>query len=311
MRAMLLAAGFGTRLQPLTRRRPKCLMPVGTRLLLDWWLERLAGWGVELAVVNTHHLAAKVRQRLAGAGGPEVAESHEPEILGTGGALVRARPRLGGEPFLLANADVVCDARLPELAAELAAAGAAAVLGVVDDARFNTVSVDLEGRVRGFGDPRPAGCRRRTYTGLAALDPALLDHLPPRGYSTLVQGLQAALAAGREVRAVELAGFWDDLGAPARLWALHRDLAAGLRPGLAGLAPPEPVWLASGAELAPGAGVEGFLYAHAGARVEAGGLAADSVLLPGAVVKAGARVRGAILGDGFAARGEVSGGAHA
>lgn len=315
MRAMVLAAGLGTRLLPITARRPKCLMPVMNRPLLGLWLARLAALGVARAVVNTHHLAPAVRAFLAGPPpqGLEVVESHEPVILGTGGGLVQARPLLGDEPFLLVNADVICAAELAPLRQALAAPGVVAALGLVDAPRFNTVAVGAGGAVRGFrGDPGldPA-CAWRTYTGLAALRPALLDLLPGQGFSTLVDGLKAALAAGLGVAGVEMAGFWDDLGTPQAFWDLHRALVYAPPPGLAHLAPGSPLVLAPGAEVAPRASLEGFAVLGEGARVEAGARVRDAILLPGARVASGARVTGAILGDGFLARGEIMGGAHA
>lgn len=315
MNAMVLAAGLGTRLAPLTSRRPKCLMPVMNTPLLAWWLRRLAAWGVARAVVNTHHLAEMVRAWLAAnpVDGLSVAESHEPVILGTGGGLVAARAVLGRGPFLLVNADVLATADLRLLAAALTAANAAAVLGLVDDARFNSVAVDAAGRVLGFRGGPLAGTPAawRTYAGLAAIAPALLDGLPPAGFSTLVDGLNAAIAAGRPVLGVELPGFWDDLGTPEHLLLLHRRLAQDPPAGLEDLAPAGPLVLGPGAAVEPGAEVAGFCVLGAGARVAAGASVADSLLLPGAAVLARARVRWAVLGDGFQAAGLIDGGAFA
>ena len=315
MRAMILAAGFGTRLRPLTGKRPKCLMPVMNRPLLGLWLERLSAWGVERAVVNTHHLAPMVEawlERRAPAG-LELVLSFEPVILGTGGGLAAARPSLGGEPFLLLNADVLATAPVPALLQRLEQSGALAVLGLADEPRVNTVAVDNGGRVLGFqGQPGlPGGARWLTYSGLAAIHPRLLDFLPAGGYSTLVQGIKAALAAGELVLGQELDGFWDDLGTPEKLWRLHRRLAGSPPPGLEHLAPAGPALLAPQARLHPQARVEGFAVLGRGAVVEAGARLRDVVLLPGARAAAGARVSRAILGDGFLARGRIEGGAYA
>ena len=314
MRAMILAAGFGTRLRPLTDKRPKCLMPVMNRPLLGLWLERLAAWGVERAVVNTHHLAPLVHDWLAQRGphGPEVAISHEPDILGTGGGLVAARESLGEKPFLLVNSDVLATARVPALLEALEQSDALAVLGLVDWPQVNTVALDDHGRVLGFaGDPRPPRAERwRTYSGLAAIHPRLLDFLPASGRSSLVDGIRAALAAGHKVLGLPLEGFWDDLGTPERLWDLHRRLWADPPSDLSGLVPTEPVLLAPGAELSPQARVDGFAVLGPGARVEAGARVSEVVLLPGARVLAGARVSRAILGDGYAAQGRMDGGSY-
>ncbi len=314
MRAMILAAGLGTRLRPLTDKRPKCLMPVMNRPLLGLWLGRLASWGVERAVVNTHHLAGQVRAYLEQQAPPEieVAISHEPEILGTGGGPLAARGQLGTEPFLLVNSDVLATARVPALLERLEAQDALAVLGLVDEPRFNTVALDLEGRVLGFKSQEgPNPPRWLTYSGLAALSPRLLDYLPATGYSTLVQGLQAAIAAGERVLGQPLEGFWDDLGTPERLIMLHRRLAHDPPAGLRGLSPEGPLLLGRGARLENGAQVKGFAVLGEGAVVEPGALLNEVVLLPGARVAAGAVVERAVLGDGYLACGRIQGGAHA
>jgi mannose-1-phosphate guanylyltransferase len=315
MRAMILAAGLGTRLRPLTLKRPKCLMPVMNKPLLGLWLDQLASLGVEEALVNTHHLAAQVQDYLRRGpwGGLGVGVSHEPEILGTGGGLVQARAWLGEESFLLVNADVVPGLMLSPLMDKLKQSGALAVLGLVDAPRFNTVALDDQCRVRGFkGDANVDGrLLWRTYSGLAALDTRLLDYLPARGYSTLVQGLSKALAQGEMVLGQALPGFWDDLGTPESLLALHRALLGEPPPGLKHLAQPGPLVAAPGARVERGAVVEGFCVMGAGAVIKAGARVIDSLLLPSAVVEAGAVVAGAVLGDGFVARGHIRGGAHA
>jgi len=312
---MVLAAGLGTRLLPLTNKRPKCLMPVMNRPLLGLWLERLAAWGVERAVVNTHHLASMVSAWTGGNTPPglEVRLSHEPQILGTGGGLVAARPWLGRAPFLLVNADVLATAPAPELAQVQAETGALAVLGVVDEPSINSVALDQAGRLLGFaGDEGlPASARWRTYSGLACLTPEFLDLLPARGFSSLVQGLRAARAQGGLVLGVELGGFWDDLGAAQRLLALHHRLVQDPPAGLEFLVPPRPLVLGPGARVEPGGRVQGMAVLGAGAVVEDGALVSDSLLFPGARAAAGSRVQEAVLGDGFVAQGELSGGAYA
>jgi mannose-1-phosphate guanylyltransferase len=314
MRAMILAAGFGTRLRPLTDKRPKCLMPVMNRPLLGLWLGRLASWGARRVVVNTHYLADQVHGYLREqpVEAMEVAISHEPEILGTGGGLVAARELLGGEPFLLVNSDVLATAPAPELMQTLHDEDAVAVLGLVDEARFNTVALDQAGRILGFqGQEGLSPAHWLTYSGLAALSPRLLDYLPASGRSSLVEGLLAAIAAGEKVLGRPLEGFWDDLGTPERLIMLHRLLAHEPPQGLRGLSPEGPVLLGPGARLENGVQVKGFAVLGAGAVAEAGSFLHETVLLPGARVAAGAVVERAVLGDGFVARGHIQGGAHA
>src|SRR5436190_15855904 len=111
MKAMLLAAGRGERLRPLTDRTPKALVPVGGKPLIAWHLERLAAAGCREAVINVSHLAEQIVD-YAGDGarfGLRIAYSREAEPLETAGGIAQALPLLGAAPFLLVNADIYCE----------------------------------------------------------------------------------------------------------------------------------------------------------------------------------------------------------
>lgn len=315
MRAMILAAGLGTRLMPLTRLRAKCLMPIMNRPLLDLWLEQLSKAGAEAVVVNTHHLASMVEDHLAAdpPQGCEVIISREPEILGTGGGLVQAREHLGAESFVLVNADVVAAIDLPALYQCHLASGALATLYVHDDPRFNTVAVDPAGRVVGFkGDAiGESDVAWLTYCGIAVLSPELLGFLPSTGKSSLIDAFRQALAAGGQIDAMPLTGFWDDMGQPGALLGLHLRLASDPPPGLEHLAPGKSLVLGKGARVSESAQVSGLVVLGPGAEIQDNARVSNSLLLDHARVAAGARVRDAVLGDGFFAQGEIRGGAHA
>src|SRR5215831_3344147 len=106
--AMILAAGLGTRMRPLTDAMPKPLVPVGGKPLINHVLDRLAAVGVETAVVNVHHFADQIEQHLRPRRAPKIVVSDEREsVLGTGGAVVKALPLLGEAPFFLVNADTL------------------------------------------------------------------------------------------------------------------------------------------------------------------------------------------------------------
>jgi MurNAc alpha-1-phosphate uridylyltransferase len=105
--AMLLAAGLGERMRPLTIETPKPLLPVGGRALIDWTLDRFAAGGISRVVVNTHYKAAMMERHLKGRADPGIVISHEPERLETGGGVARALPLLGAAPFYVANSDSV------------------------------------------------------------------------------------------------------------------------------------------------------------------------------------------------------------
>lgn len=227
LRGMVLAAGYGTRLAPLTDLVPKPLLPVGGRALIDLAIANLDRAGVGRIVVNTHHLPGQLTAHLAArTDAARFTVSPEPEIQGTGGALHGARAFLGGaETFLLHNGDVLTDADLAALMREHRATGAVATLLLVDCPSVNTVDVATSGAVlRLAGRPAPAGgsapavaARRLTYAGVGAFARALLDDVPP-GVSSLVDVLAFRLARQPgAVRAWAPADVrWSDVGTFAR-----------------------------------------------------------------------------------------------
>lgn len=105
--AMVLAAGLGERMRPLTLEKPKPLLEVGGRTLIDWTLDRFAEFGIAKVVVNTHYKAEQLRDHLAARNDLDIRISHEPERLETGGGVKRALVHFGNSPFYVANADSV------------------------------------------------------------------------------------------------------------------------------------------------------------------------------------------------------------
>jgi len=225
LRGMVLAAGYGTRLVPLTDLVPKPLLPVGGLSLLDIAVANLDRAGVDRIVVNTHHLGAQVSTHVAArADAARFTLSPETEILGTGGALHGARGFLAqAAHFLLHNGDVLTDADLGALLAAHRAGGAVATLLLVDCPSVNTVEVADDGAVLRLAG-RPAAtsassavARRLTYAGVGAFARRILDDVP-EGASSLVDVLAKLLS--REpgaVRAWMPANVaWSDVGTFAR-----------------------------------------------------------------------------------------------
>ena len=228
--AMILAAGYGTRLAPVTDHVPKPLLPVGGRTLLDHAVDAVTRAGAGPLAVNTHHLADLVADHIAARPDHErFFISHEPEIMGTGGALDAARVTLEGHPFfLLHNADVLCDADLGALVDEHERTGAEATLLLVDWPEVNSVTVGEDGAILAVGvgpeeDPSPAaGSRRLTYTGIGVFGEEILADIGP-GFSSLIDPLVRAMTERPgSVRGFSPAGFyWHDLGTLGRWLAVQ------------------------------------------------------------------------------------------
>ncbi|GEK74284.1 nucleotidyltransferase [Halomonas halophila] len=219
---MILAAGLGTRMRPLTDHCPKPLLPVAGKPLIVHHLERLATAGIREVVINVSYRAEQIIEALGDGHefGVDIAWSREDAPLETGGGIRRALPLLGEAPFWLVNGDVWCDVTpdaLPPLGDDLAN------LVLVDNPDHHPTGdfhLDAGGRVHAEGEPR------LTYAGLALLDPALVA-TQTDGAFALAPLLREAMAAGR-VAGHHHRGAWVDVGTPARLESLDRALRTQL-----------------------------------------------------------------------------------
>lgn len=299
--AVVLAAGLGTRMRPLTDQLPKPALPFLNRPALHWTLEALAAAGAKRAVLNLHHLPKETAAcARAGAAGLELRFSTEPEILGTAGAFWPMRGLLKGPLFFVVNGDLWGELPLAALEAELEGhpecLAALAVRPLPEGAPYTPVEVDRTGALRGFG----AG--RHFFTGVYAARKELLQGLPGPGFRELVRDLLRPLLPSGAVRAVSHAGRWCDLGTPATYLSAQLDALAEVAAGA--LAVPEgstlerraghPVLLGERASLSRDATVEGPLVLGARCKVAPGCTLGRAVLLPGTVLPEGERLRGAI-----------------
>lgn len=220
MKAMLLAAGRGERMRPLTDRCPKPLLEVGGSPLIAWHLRALAAAGVREVVINLSWLGERIRDALGdgSAFGLRIAYSEEGDPpLETGGGIRRALPLLGADPFLLVNGDVFADVDFVSLS--LPAGSLAHLVLVPNPEHHPRGDFDLlEGRIA------PGGGERLTYSGVAILDPALLAGADP-GRFPLLPWLLKARDAGR-LTGQRHDGYWLDVGTPARLGELDARLRA-------------------------------------------------------------------------------------
>lgn len=305
-RAMVLAAGLGLRMRPLTTLVPKPVLPVMGRPLVGHLLDHLVAHGVRCAVVNAHHQADLLEEALGSAApsGLEVIVSRETEILGTAGGLGKAKRHFRGGPFYLVNSDSLTDVDLTAAWRAHAASGRLATLIVKEHdpaSGYRPVTVLASSgdtaRVRGFAGSatKPApGSVPRTFTGVHLLQPEVLDAIPACTKSDIVADVYPRLMAADAdaVGAWLHGGFWFEAGSPGRY--LDLNLAMLERSAAQRLVQP-------GARVAPSATVEGSIVG-AGARVDDGAVVAGSVLWDGSVVERGARLERCVVTAGAVAR---------
>jgi MurNAc alpha-1-phosphate uridylyltransferase len=224
---MVLAAGLGTRMRPLTDNRPKALLPVAGRTLLDRAIDACAAGGTRRVVVNVHHFADQMRAHLAARAEPAITISDETDaLLETGGGVVRALPLLGPDPFFAVNADSIWTGAPP--CAQLAAAwrdDADALLLLVrrTDAIAYTRPGDFDLGPNGAPRRRAGETAEFVYTGAQILHPRVMEDAPAGPFSMNLIW-DRLLAAGR-LRVVVHLGGWVDVGTPAGLAAAEAALA--------------------------------------------------------------------------------------
>jgi len=214
---MILAAGRGERLRPLTERVPKALLEVGGRSLIARHLERLAAAGFRDVVVNVSHLGEAIERALGGgaAFGVNIAYSREAKPLETAGGIAQAAALLGAEPFLLVNADIYCDFDFHGLQAFPLAPRLAHLVLVPNPSHRKGGDFSLaQGRVGSDAAPR------YTYAGIAVLAPALVAGVRPPQKAPLAPLLYEAAERGL-VSGEIFAGLWRDAGTPERLEELR------------------------------------------------------------------------------------------
>ena len=224
-RAMVLAAGLGTRMRPLTDTLPKPLVAVAGKALIDHVLDRLAGAGVTNAVVNVHHMADAIERHLKGRTRPKILISDERgELLDTGGGVVKALKLLGDRPFFHINSDTIWIEGVTPNLGRLAAMFDPAEMDAVVLLAATATSIGYDGR--GDFAMGPDGRLKRrgerevvpfVYAGAAILSPTMFAHAP-KGPFSLNRIFDRAIEAGR-LFGLRLEGTWMHVGTPAAIKA--------------------------------------------------------------------------------------------
>lgn len=224
MKAMILAAGLGQRMRPLTDHLPKPLLCLAGKPLLQYHLEALAQAGIKEVIINLAYLGDKIRDYVGDGSrfGLHVQYSEEPEPLETAGALLKALPLLGEEPFLLINGDVWTDFDLRQLSQASLAADTDAHLMLVANPDFHPkgdFALNSQGKL-----VEDVDLPKHTFAGLSLIHPRLIrDYPQQRPKFPLAEVLRYAIARQRITGSL-YGGRWSDIGTPERLYLLDSEL---------------------------------------------------------------------------------------
>jgi aminoglycoside/choline kinase family phosphotransferase/dTDP-glucose pyrophosphorylase len=229
LKALILAAGLGTRLRPYTQHTPKPLFPFGKSPLLDITIRKLIAAGCSAIAVNTHHLGQRIADFIGTQRYPvAVIAFHEPVILGTGGTLSRIRDWWQQGSLMVVNADIVTDLDFKQVIDFHRSHPDPVTLVVTDDPDFNSVHIH-KGLVTGFGASENTGTPlcKQTFTGIQIIEPEVLAYIPGGIPASSIDAYRNLIAAGGKIRAYDITGaYWQDLGtAPRYRQAVFRHLA--------------------------------------------------------------------------------------
>ncbi len=232
MKALILAAGLGTRLQPYTDHTPKPLFPVLGTPLLDIMITKLMDAGCQAIIINTHHLHEEIETFIAQKSySIPVQTRYEPTILGTGGAIRNVKDFWDDHPFMVINADIVTTIDLKSVYDSHCRHSHPATLVLADDVDFNSVVCDSEGFVTGFQDAsnfnHQPSMTALTFTGIQVLDSEIMNFIPAGVPSSSIDAYTRMIDEGKKIKAfLSSSAYWKDIGTAERYKAAVFEVTA-------------------------------------------------------------------------------------
>ena len=228
---MILAAGSGTRVLPLTNLRPKPLFPVYTVPLLGRTIRQLKETGIEDIVINTHHLSQKIDSYIQEntPSGTTITLSHEPELLGTGGAIKKVEEFWNDQPFMVTNGDVIHTIDLNAAYQHHMKSENIATLILHHYPRYNQVEIDQVSNIVGIREKRVKKASSPThqlaFTGIHIISPQLLREIAPSCYVDIIPIYLQLIARGGKVGGYKVENhYWRDIGTPEDYHRIHHDI---------------------------------------------------------------------------------------
>jgi mannose-1-phosphate guanylyltransferase len=317
MRAMVLAAGLGTRLRPLTYEITKPMVPVLDRPVMEHIVDLLEKHGFGEVIANVHYFPDSIREYF----GERIAYRFEEELLGTAGGVRACAEFFGEEPFLVISGDALTDIDLTAFAARHRASGGIATLAVkqVKDTReYGVVLHDRDGRITGFQEkPAPEEALSSLGNcGIYMFDPQIFDYFPDRPFVDWAKDVFPMLLENDVPFHIhEVREYWNDIGSLSELRQGTFDALGGelrldvegdeVSPGVivaggaplgAGVEVERPAWIGRDVTIGEGVGLMGPVVLGDGASIGAGAQLRSSIVFPGTEITAGSILIGAIAG---------------
>ncbi len=312
MKAMILAAGLGTRLLPMTRETAKPAIPFANRPLIHYCLEWLVGNGVDEVVINLHHHPESVVSGIGERGWPlKIHFSHEPNLLGTAGGLKKAERYFKDGTFVMVNSDSLFEIDLVTPMAHHREKGGIATMVLCEkssEGSYGTVKIDEEGRIitiKGRGLPQAEG-RGCFFIGIHLFEPEVFDWIPPGCFYEINQTVYPLLIQeGQGVWGFVTDTFWAEVGSPRTYLHAHRDFLTRRGFGVtseSGLSDRveriPPVLIGRNCLVGDGVRVGPSVVVGQSCHIGEGAVIEDSVIWDGVAIGVGAHIRGSILGHG-------------
>ena len=317
MRAMILAAGFGTRLKPLTLRLPKPMFPVLNQPLLEHTLKFLSSQGIQDIIINVHHLPKKIVEHFGDGSdfGVRLVFSIEEKILGTAGGLKKAEEFLQKETFLVMNSDVLADINLANILKFHKEKNAYLTLVVRQDAnpeKYKPIQLADDGRITRFVDAtfnHPFQTTQRVmFTGIQIMEPEIFSRIPKdKFFGTTEDVFPSLVDEGLPVYGTLHEKYWFDIGTretyiQAQADALEGKLILQTKSSINFEGPliVPPVHIGKDCEISNDAQVGPHAVLGNGCRLRSGAMVENSILWEGVTIGSGATVKNSIIGKGVA-----------